>query len=93
MSASVSLGLIGAGLFGESHLQAFRALRHARVTAIFDTDPERARQRAAEFDIPRICASVEEICSLPDLDAIDIVTPEDSHVEPALLAEDVRVFR
>ena len=86
MPASLSLGLVGAGLFGESHLQAFRALRHVRVSAVFDTDPERARQRAAEFNIPRVCTSVEELCSLPDIDAVDIVTPEDSHVEPALLA-------
>jgi predicted dehydrogenase len=84
----LSLGLVGAGLFGESHLQAFRALRNVRVTAVFDTDSNRARQRAAEFNIPRVCSSLEEICSLADVDAIDIVTPEDQHVLPALLAFD-----
>ena len=86
MSGTVKIGLIGAGLFGESHLQAYRAVRQANIAAVFDIDQDRARQRAKDFGIPRVCSSMEEICSLPELDAIDVVTPEDDHVAPVLQA-------
>lgn len=82
----VRIGLIGCGLFGESHLQAFREVRTADIAAVFDTDPERARQMADEFRIPRVCKSLAEICGLPELQAIDVVTPEETHVEPVLAA-------
>ena len=82
----VRIGLVGCGLFGESHLQAYRAVRAAEIAAVFDTDAERARHIAAEFNIPKIAKSVEEICADPTLHAIDVVTPEQTHLEPVTLA-------
>ncbi len=82
----VRIGLVGCGLFGESHLQAFRAVRTADIAAVFDTDPARARQIAAEFGIPGVCSSLEEICAIPELQAMDVVTPEEAHLEPVLKA-------
>ncbi len=82
----VRIGLIGCGNFGESHLQAFRAVPLAEVAAVFDTDRDRARQVASQFGIPKVCGSLEEICALSDLTAIDVVTPEHTHLEPVRMA-------
>jgi predicted dehydrogenase len=82
----VCLGLVGCGVFGESHLQAFRAVCTGEVVAVFDTDPGRARRLAAEFGGLRVCDSLHEICGLPDVQAIDVVTPEEAHREPVLTA-------
>ena len=82
----VRLGVVGCGLFGESHLLAFRVVRNAEVAAVFDIDRDRARLMATEFQIPRVCDSVEEMCTLPDLHAIDVVTTEEAHVDPVLKA-------
>ncbi len=82
----VRIGLVGCGNFGESHLQAFRAVPQAEVAAVFDTDGDRARRIASQFGIPRVCGSVEEICGLGDLAAIDVVTPEHMHLEPVRMA-------
>jgi UDP-N-acetylglucosamine 3-dehydrogenase len=82
----VRIGLIGSGLFGESHLQAFRAVRIAEVAAVYDLDRERAEQMAREFGIPIVCNSLDEICALVELDAIDVVTPEDKHFDPVTCA-------
>jgi predicted dehydrogenase len=82
----VRIGLIGCGLFGESHLQAYRAVRSAEIAAVFDLDRPRAERIAAEFHIPQICTSLEEICALEHLDAVDVVTPEELHLEPVLKA-------
>jgi UDP-N-acetylglucosamine 3-dehydrogenase len=82
----VRIGLIGSGLFGESHLQAFRAVRSAEVVAVYDLDRERAEQMAREFDIPAVCNSAAELCSIPELDAVDVVTPEHAHLDPVIRA-------
>jgi predicted dehydrogenase len=82
----VRIGLVGCGGFGESHLQAFRAVRNAQVAAVFDIDYPRAESTAVQFGIPTVCSSLDEICALRDLDAIDVVTPEQCHLEPALKA-------
>lgn len=82
----VRIGLIGCGLFGESHLQAFRAISNAGITAVYDISPERARAIASQFGIPKVAESLEEICRDPDIDAIDVVTPEETHREPVLAA-------
>jgi predicted dehydrogenase len=83
---NVQIGLVGCGLFGESHLQAYRAVRGAKIAAVHDIDRARAEQISREFGIPKICDSLDEICSLPELDAIDVVTPEHLHFASVMLA-------
>src|SRR4051812_34274178 len=78
--------MVGCGGFGESHLQAFRAVPQAEVAALFDIDPARAAAMARAFGVSRVCASLDEICSLETLDAIDVVTPEETHLQPVLAA-------
>lgn len=82
----VKIGLVGCGLFGESHLQAFRAVRGVKIAAVYDIDQARMERISREFGIPKICGSVEEICGLPELDAIDVVAPEHLHFASVMLA-------
>lgn len=82
----VRIGLAGCGLFGESHLQAFRAVAGARVAALYDPITELAEERARAFGIETVCASLDDLCASPGLDAIDVVTPEQLHLEPVLKA-------
>jgi len=78
--------MIGCGLFGESHLQAYRAVPAADIRAVYDTDGIRAEEMARMFSVPRICGSLEELVGLPELDAVDVITPEERHLQPVLAA-------
>ena len=80
----IRIGLIGCGLFGESHLQAYRAVSNCKVTSVFDVSHERAAAIARQFDIPKVASSLQEVCVATDIDAIDVVTPEETHREPVL---------
>ena len=61
----VRIGLVGCGLFGESHLQAYRSVRTAEVVAVYDTDRDRAERMAHEFNISSVCNSLAEIAVVP----------------------------
>lgn len=82
----VRWGLVGAGLYAETHLQAFRSLPSAEVTALYDPDRTRAALLASRFGIRNNCSSLEELLALPEVDAVDVLTPESLHLEPTVRA-------
>ncbi|MFG1465478.1 Gfo/Idh/MocA family oxidoreductase [Xanthobacter sp. DSM 24535] len=82
MSRELRIGLIGAGWVTQYHLAGWRELAgRARVVAIADPSPERAAERAAQFDIPAIFASAEAMLEEAELDAVDIAAPRAVHAE------------
>lgn len=81
----VRIGVAGCGLFGESHLQAFRAVPAAEVVAVYDVVGERAVEAARAFGVPQVCSTLEELCRA-EVDAVDVVTPEETHLAPVLEA-------
>ncbi len=85
MADKIRMGLVGCGAYGEAHLSALRGIRTAEVGAVFDIDPARAARVADRFGVPRVCRSLAELCALPDLQAVDVVTPEPDHL-PSVLA-------
>lgn len=58
-----------------------RALRNAgfEVRAIVGRDPEKTRRRARIFEVPLALTSVEEALGLPDVQAVTIATPPNTH--------------
>jgi predicted dehydrogenase len=82
----IRIGLAGCGLFGESHLRAFRAVPGVEVTAVYDPAVERAKELAQTFRISCICSGIEELCHHQAVDAVDVVSPEEAHLEPVLTA-------
>ena len=74
------VGIAGAGWVSEYHLNAWAALRdRASVVAIADPELSRAQARAAQFGIPNVFASVEQMLAAVELDAIDIAAPREAH--------------
>lgn len=82
----IRIGLVGCGLFGESHMRAYQAVPGVEVTAVYDPAAEKAKELAQTFRIPRICSSLGELCSHQAVDAVDVVSPEETHLEPVLTA-------
>ncbi|MFG1420690.1 Gfo/Idh/MocA family protein [Roseixanthobacter liquoris] len=82
MSRELRIGLIGAGWVTQHHLVGWHALAgRARVVAIADPSPERAGERAAQFEIPAVFASAEAMLDGAELDAVDIAAPRAVHAE------------
>jgi len=71
------LGLIGCGGITTHHLTAYRAAAW-EVAAMHNRSPDAARRRCAEFyPEAKVCPSVDELLSMPEIEVVDIAT----HVE------------
>jgi predicted dehydrogenase len=86
MAEPLRIGVIGAGMAAAHHLEGWCALPDARVVALADTDPARARALAERFEVPAVHGSAEAMLAAGGLDAVDIVTPVASHAGLCRLA-------
>ena len=81
-----SIGVVGAGgIVKSAHLPAYRAAG-LTVSAIYDRSLERAKALATEFNIAKVCRSLEELLRDPSIDVIDIAVPPQSQSEIVLEA-------
>ena len=83
----VRVGVIGAGAWARSaHLPGYRRDPRCRIVAIADTQVDRAREAAREFDIALAVATAHELIQRDDIDLVDVCTPSQTHFELAWAA-------
>lgn len=81
----LGVGVIGAHAWAESaHLPGYHAYDRARLVAICDTVPERARAMAEKFGIERVYTDHREMLRDPDVQMVDVCTPTDTHLPLSL---------
>ncbi len=88
---TIRIGCIGFGAMGKTHLYAVRNLPfffsgspvRAEVVGVCTAHLETAQRAAKEYGIPFATANEEELIARPDIDAIDICTPNVFHYETA----------
>jgi len=73
------IGLLGCGRIGQVHARTIKGMDEARVQAVADAVPE-AAERLAE-DLGAEMRSAEVILEAPDIDAVVIGTPTDTHFD------------
>lgn len=79
---SLQIGLIGAGRIAQAHAStvAYR-ISNAQLAAVTDPIASAAQQVASKFRIPTIAPDYQAILADPQIDAILICTPTDTHAE------------
>jgi predicted dehydrogenase len=85
-SSKLRVGVIGAGLQGQSHLACYAVMPQVEIAAIADIDADKARAAAQKYAVPRWYESYEKMLDDAPLDAVSVVTPDDLHREPCLAA-------
>jgi len=84
---SLSVAVIGAGVFGRNHLRVYRQLEQSglavRLAAVVDTDPAAAEILGRQEDLPVFCSpqACLEACRAGrlQLDAVSICVPTSAH--------------
>src|SRR5208283_688818 len=81
---SVRVGVIGCGNISAAYLKAAKAFPILDIVALADANPEAARARSAEFDIP--AQSVEDVLADSAIEVVLNLTVPKAHVEVGLKA-------
>lgn len=94
MTRRINVGLIGAGFMGKAHSAAYAAMPmffwpapaipHRK--AIADVTEELAAEAAARFGYETSTSDWRRIVDDPEIDLVDIATPNDTHAEIAIAA-------
>lgn len=80
----VRMGLIGTGMWGRIHAEAYHLHPAAELVAVHDADQARAKAFAEEFNVSKVCGSAYELAADRGVDAVAVVTPDFAHREAAL---------
>jgi UDP-N-acetyl-2-amino-2-deoxyglucuronate dehydrogenase len=78
-------GILGCGVIGPHHAKAIAGLQSAELVAVADVVPQLAEE-VAEQNRCSYYASLEEMLSGVDLDAVCVCTPSGMHAEGAMTA-------
>ena len=76
----VRCAVIGAGWWATmAHIPALKRNPQAELLAVQTQDCQKARQIAADFNVPHACTTVEEVLAIKDLDAVVISSTPNAH--------------
>lgn len=80
------MAIVGAGIWGENHAKIYQDYPFADVTAICDSDYNKAKALARKLGINEVYGDYIEMFEKADCDAIAIVTPDYAHADIAVAA-------
>ena len=93
MASELKIGLIGSGFMGQAHADAFRRaallyphLPRPVLAMLADRDQPTAERAAARFGFARSTGDWRRLVEDPDIDVVDITSPNNLHHEMAIAA-------
>ena len=90
MREKLRCAVIGVGAIGTEHLNSLLHCPRAAAVAIAETNPQRLREAAEKFHIPRSYTNYQELLEQPDIDAVTIALPTYLHAQVAIDALNAR---
>src|SRR5690606_28848394 len=84
--ASLKVGVIGVGGIAKTHMPGWAASPHAEVIAGSDISESFLQAWGQEYGVSKLSTKAEDIINDPDIDIIDICTPNNYHAPLAIAA-------
>ena len=78
------IALVGAGAFGEKHLDGLKMIPGVEIASVISRRAEQTAAVAAKYGAPHSGTELEEALALPDVDAVILCTPTQMHAEQAI---------
>jgi predicted dehydrogenase len=83
----LGVGVLGAHAWAEkAHLPGYAAYDRAKLVAICDVIPERARAMADMFGIEKVYSDANDLLNDPEVEMVDVCTPTETHLPLSLAA-------
>ncbi len=73
------IGIIGAGGFANTHMEHYAKLPDAEIVAFSRRNPDALKAMQEQWNVPNGFTDYHDLLAMDDLDAVDIITPTDSH--------------
>ena len=89
--AKIRVAVVGVGDFGRNHVRVYHELDDAELVGVVDTDPERARQVAAEFSTA-VLTDLDALAGRVDAASVAVPTVEHAQVGCRLLERGIDVL-
>jgi predicted dehydrogenase len=84
---TIKVALVGVGVAGQvSHIPAWKKLENVELVALCDRDLEKAQRVAQRFGVARATTEYDEILADPEIDVVDVCTPNFLHAPLAIAA-------
>lgn len=85
--SKLKFGVIGCGgIARNTHFPSLAALPDVEITAICDVNQECTKELAEKYGIKHVFTNYEDLIAMDELDAVDICTPNNFHMLPAVAA-------
>ena len=85
MKQKLRVAVVGAGIYGMNHINAYRWCPEAELVSVCDLNPKLREKVEEEFGI-RTYEQVSTMLETEEIDAVSIATPDCYHAAPALEA-------
>ncbi|MGD8450506.1 MAG: Gfo/Idh/MocA family oxidoreductase [Phycisphaerae bacterium] len=86
--APVRVVLIGVGGIGDYHVRQWQKIPGAELVGIYDMSAKIARTVADKYGVKQVFESLEAALAEPNLDAVDVCTPNHAHAPTVVAALD-----
>ncbi|MCK4815769.1 NAD-dependent epimerase/dehydratase family protein, partial [bacterium] len=80
------VGIVGCGMFAETHVSILKRFKNAEVTALCDMNSEAREALAKRFKVSKTYSDMNEMLSKENIDVVHILTPAQSHAELSISA-------
>ena len=84
--ARLRVGIVGVGSIAELHAKGYSKDKRAEIVAVCDLDEDLAIRRALEWNARNYYTDFEDMLRDPNIDAIEIITPNYLHGRMAIAA-------
>ncbi len=82
------IALVGAGAFGEKHLDGLKNVEGVEITSVISRRAEQAAEVAAKYGAKHSGTELSEALERDDVDAVILCTPTQMHAEQAIACMD-----
>lgn len=83
---TIRFAILGCGSIGPTHAAALRQIEGVELLAVADLLPDRAKETARKFSVPKVYSTEAELLADPEIDAVSICTPSGIHAQNAVKA-------
>ncbi len=82
----LGIGIVGCGVIAPAHIESFQLHDGARVVAVCDTVPERAKALAERYGIEHADVSLADLLAREDVHAVSVCTGHADHASQVIAA-------